>query len=64
MYHVTPVENREFIKAPSNVERRYFLSPMCHVSKRTMHETTGVFVRGSEFMIASINVNRLLDDFL
>jgi hypothetical protein len=63
-YLITPVEVRDYVKAPNKVERPYFLPPMCRVSKSTMSETTGVFVRNSEFMIASYNDNLLLDSYL
>jgi hypothetical protein len=63
-YLVDSVEIREFLKVPNNVERPNFLPPMCRISKSTAAETIGVYVRGSTFMVASINDNRLLDGFL
>jgi hypothetical protein len=63
-YLITPVEVHDYVKAPNKMERPYFLPPMCRVSKSTMSETTGVFVRNSQFMIASYNDNLLLDGFL
>tara|TARA_R110002003_G_scaffold562_7_gene20456 strand:- start:7952 stop:8644 length:693 start_codon:yes stop_codon:yes gene_type:complete len=63
-YLVDPVEIREFLKMPNNVERPNFLPPVCRISRSTMAETIGVYVRGSTFMVASINDNRLLDGFL
>jgi hypothetical protein len=63
---VDPVEIREFTRqgAKNNIERPNFLPPMCRLSKSTMLETIGVYVRNSTFMIASIHDNCLLDGFL
>lgn len=63
-YLVSPVEIRDFLKKPNNNARPTFLPSMCRISKSTMSETIGVYIRGSQFSIASIHDNRFLDGFL
>jgi hypothetical protein len=63
-YLITPIEIRDYKGLPNDAARPFFLPSVCRVSRLTMSETIGVFVRGSEFLIASFIDNRFLDRFL
>jgi hypothetical protein len=63
---VDPVKICEFLRpgVKNNVERPNFLPLMNRISKSTMLETIGIYVRNLTFIIASVHDNRLLDSFL
>lgn len=65
-YLVTLVEIRNFLQGgvENNLERPNFLPPLCRLSKSTVDETIGVYLRGSTLIMATIHDIELLDGIL